>query len=84
MESMAGTCVNGRGTPLSDDGRSSKSLRSQLIDMQRQAQHAISENKDLQLCIESLEKDLRMMWNSLIAAQRGRMSIVCRKVETGG
>jgi hypothetical protein len=37
MESMAGKRVNGRGTPLSDDGRSSESLRSQLIDMQRQA-----------------------------------------------
>jgi outer membrane murein-binding lipoprotein Lpp len=38
--------------------------------MQRQAQRAISENKDLRLRIESLEKDLGTMRNSLIAAQR--------------
>lgn len=62
--------VNGRATPLSDDGRSSESLRSQLIDMQRQSQRAISENKDLRLRIDSLEKDLGTMRSNLIAAQR--------------
>ncbi|KAI0308283.1 hypothetical protein B0F90DRAFT_1665117 [Multifurca ochricompacta] len=69
-ESSSRTRVNGRATPLSDDGRSSESLRSQLIDMQRQSQRAISENKDLRLRIESLEKDLGTMRDNLIAAQR--------------
>ncbi|KAH9046305.1 hypothetical protein EDB84DRAFT_1586938 [Lactarius hengduanensis] len=69
-ESTTRTRVNGRATPLSDDGRSSESLRSQLIDMQRQSQRAISENKDLRLRIESLEKDLGTMRNNLVAAQR--------------
>ncbi|KAH9044402.1 hypothetical protein EDB85DRAFT_2130328 [Lactarius pseudohatsudake] len=69
-ESTTRTRVNGRATPMSDDGRSSESLRSQLIDMQRQSQRAISENKDLRLRIESLEKDLGTMRNNLVAAQR--------------
>ncbi len=47
VESATRTRINGRATPLSDDGHSSESLCSQLIDMQRQAQCAISENKDL-------------------------------------
>jgi archaellum component FlaC len=38
--------------------------------MQRQKKPAIGENKDLRLRIESLEKDLGTMRNSLIAAQR--------------
>ncbi|KAA1468076.1 hypothetical protein DENSPDRAFT_770400 [Dentipellis sp. KUC8613] len=76
-ESLRGTdpasrarSVNGRGTPLSDDGRASESLRSQLVDAQRQGQRLLNENKDFRLRIDSLEKDLGHMRDDLVAAQR--------------
>ncbi|KAI0066487.1 hypothetical protein BV25DRAFT_1820444 [Artomyces pyxidatus] len=62
--------INGRGTPMSDDGRASETLRSQLIDTQRQSQRLSNENKDFRLRIDSLEKDLGHMRDNLIAAQR--------------
>ncbi|KAI0027318.1 hypothetical protein K488DRAFT_61970 [Vararia minispora EC-137] len=60
----------GRGTPMSDDGRTSESLRSQLIDAQRQTQRLVNDTKDYRLRIDSLEKDLAHMRDNLIAAQR--------------
>ncbi|KAI0046599.1 hypothetical protein FA95DRAFT_1679639 [Auriscalpium vulgare] len=69
-ESSSRNRVNGRGTPLSDDSRVSETLRSQLIDSQRQSQRLSNENKDFRLRIDSLEKDLGHMRDNLIAAQR--------------
>jgi chromosome segregation ATPase len=59
--------VNGRITP-SDDNHDL--LNSQLIDAQKQSQRLMSENQDLRQRIESLEKDLVSMRESLILSQR--------------
>lgn len=60
--------VNGRNTPLSDDG--SESMRVQLADATRQNQRLTSENKDLRRRIESIEQDIENLRNNLAASQR--------------
>lgn len=60
--------VNGRNTPLSEEG--SESMRVQLADVQRQNQRLTSENKDLRRRIESLEQDTENLRNNLAASQR--------------
>jgi chromosome segregation ATPase len=56
--------VNGRTTPSDDE------LSRQLIEAQRQAQRLHSENKDLRLRIETLEKDVELLRDKLVASQR--------------
>ncbi|KZT75075.1 hypothetical protein DAEQUDRAFT_659712 [Daedalea quercina L-15889] len=60
--------VNGRGTPSSDDGH--ELLRSQLSDAQRQVQRLNSDNRELRERIDTLERDLEHMRDSVIASQR--------------
>ncbi|EJD03699.1 uncharacterized protein FOMMEDRAFT_105816 [Fomitiporia mediterranea MF3/22] len=60
--------VNGRNTPLSDDGYDS--LRVQLGDAQRQNQRLTSENKDLRRRMESLEQEIENLRTNLVASQR--------------
>ncbi|KAL5495002.1 hypothetical protein ACEPAI_464 [Sanghuangporus weigelae] len=60
--------VNGRNTPLSDDGYDS--LRVQLGDAQRQNQRLTSENRDLRRRMESLEQEIENLRNNLVASQR--------------
>lgn len=56
--------VNGRTTPSEDE------LSRQLIEAQRQAQRLHSENKDLRTRIETLEKDIELLRDKLVASQR--------------
>ena len=61
------TRANGSNTP-SDDGHDL--LRSQLVEAQKQSQRLTKENLDLQQRIETLEKDLSLMRENLMASQR--------------
>jgi len=58
--------VNGRSTPSSEDD----TVRTQLLDSQRQAQRITAENKELRLRVEHLEKELELLRENLHAAQR--------------
>ena len=58
--------VNGRSTP-SDD---SHDFRAQLLEAQQYSQHLLMENKELHQRIETLEKDLASMRDTLIVCQR--------------
>lgn len=60
--------VNGRNTPLSDDGHDN--VRIQLADAQRQNQRLASENRDLRRRVDSMEQDLENLRSNLVASQR--------------
>jgi chromosome segregation ATPase len=62
--------VNGRTTPSSEDSHSDHNVRSQLIETQRTAQRALSENKDMRSRIAALEKEVENLTDSLVASQR--------------
>ncbi|KAH7885957.1 hypothetical protein F5I97DRAFT_1808782 [Phlebopus sp. FC_14] len=66
-ESGSGTRINGRSTP-SDDNHDA--LRIQLIDAQKQSQLLNAENKDLRQRLESLEKELASMKETLFICRR--------------
>jgi len=56
--------VNGRTTPSEDE------LSRQVIEAQRQMQRFRSENTDLRVRIETLEKDSKVVRDKLVASQR--------------
>jgi len=56
--------LNGRNTPSDDE------LRSQLSEAHRQSERLDTENKDLKLRIDSLERDIETLRNSLHASQQ--------------
>ncbi|RXW22588.1 hypothetical protein EST38_g3263 [Candolleomyces aberdarensis] len=58
--------VNGRTTPSAEE----EGLRVQLVDSQRQTQRAQGENKELRARLDSLEKDLNNLRDSLVSSQR--------------
>jgi len=57
--------INGRSTPQEDEN-----MRSHLADAQRQAQRLTTENKELRLRLENLEKELELLRDNLLASQR--------------
>ncbi|KAF8973589.1 hypothetical protein BDZ97DRAFT_379394 [Flammula alnicola] len=58
--------VNGRNTPSTED----EGTRSHLVDAQRQVQRLTSENKELRLRLENLEKELELLRDNLLASQQ--------------
>ena len=69
LRGSPGLRINGRSTPSSSDDVT-EGLRSQLVESQRQAQRYGSENKDLRVRVDSLERDLENMRDNLVASQR--------------
>lgn len=64
--SMSNRGANGRTTPSAEE----EGLRAQLVDTQRNAQRVQAENKDLRSRLDSLEKDLTSLRESLVSSQR--------------
>ena len=60
--------VNGRNTPLAEEG--ADTFRLQLADAQRQNHRLTSENKDLRRRVDSMEQDLANLRTNLTASQR--------------
>jgi chromosome segregation ATPase len=61
--------INGRGTPLSEDGHES-ALRSQIVDGQRQVQRLTSENQDLHRRLDLSQMDVDRVRRELESLQR--------------
>lgn len=61
--------VNGRMTPLSDDGHHD-ALRSQLVEAQRNAQRATAETQELHRQVRALKSDLDQFREKLALSQR--------------
>ncbi|TFK77279.1 hypothetical protein BDN72DRAFT_953734 [Pluteus cervinus] len=66
LRNLNGT--TGRSTPTSEDGHDN--LRSQLVDTQRQAQRLLGENKELRLRLDTLDKELELLRDELVASRR--------------
>ena len=64
-ENFRSRSVNGYG---SEEG--SDVLRAQVADAQRQAQRYHNDNKDLRVRLDSLEKELELLRDNLVASQR--------------
>lgn len=60
--------VNGRNTPLAEEG--ADQFRLQLADATRQNHRLTSENKDLRRRVDSMEQDLANLRTNLTASQR--------------
>ncbi|KAJ3503251.1 hypothetical protein NMY22_g18314 [Coprinellus aureogranulatus] len=58
--------ANGRSTPSAEE----ENLRNQLSETQRQAQKVHAENKELRQRLDTLEKDLESLRDSLVSSQR--------------
>jgi chromosome segregation ATPase len=59
--------MDGRSTP-SDEGH--EVIRSQPVDAQRESQRLSNENRDLRLRLDSVEKDLHALRDTLLVSQR--------------
>lgn len=57
--------LNGRSTPQTDDDN-----RTHLVDAQRQVQRLTSENKELRLRLDNLEKELMLLRDNLVTSQQ--------------